>query len=240
MLAIGDPFPALSNCDTTHGQIVDLRDHFGSSWVLFVTQSCEDNPVGTTELGELERLRGEFEERNVKIYVLGTSSRETVEAWPADIHATTGYSISFPIIIDDNRLLAEALQLQGDARHLYFVDPDACVRLILTYPASTGFSSFEILRCFDSLSRTSAQIATPVNWVHGRDCLLTPNVKSAEALRSFPAGVRCVELPSGRDYLRLTPDPLAPSTFDNEDAMPGGGSQATDDRDQRRSRKSPS
>lgn len=208
---IGAVFPDL-RCDSTHGPISSLHEAFADSWVLFVAQSCEKNAVGTTELGELERLRSEFEERSVKIFVLGLgSSRTGVEAWPADVRAATGYDISFPIIVDETADAASRIVGSGsDKKYLFFLGPDATVRLVMTYPTTTGFSSFEVLRCFDSLLRAqAAKVATPVNWVRGRDCIVVDDKDDDDELpRDFPAGVRDVDLPSGQTYLRLTPDPL--------------------------------
>ncbi|KAJ8598138.1 hypothetical protein CTAYLR_007399 [Chrysophaeum taylorii] len=199
MLSLGESFPDVACETTTIGPIRSLHSEFArSSWVLFVCAGPDG--VTLTELGELERTREDFEKRRVKIFVLACGGGE---AWPADVHAATGYNLTFPLITDAN--LEKSV---GAPRAYYFVGPDARVRLVWSFPATTGVSSFEILRCFDSLARAERKLATPVNWVPGRDVLLVPEVDSEEALPEWPQGIRTISLPSGSAALRLTPDPL--------------------------------
>lgn len=195
---LGAELAHVGPCETTTGDIASLQSEFGDSWVLIVAQSCEANAVGTTELGELERLKPELDARDIRVYVLGTSSRVSCEAWTADVYAATGFTVSFPIIIDSDLKIASKLGLSTCARHFLFVKKNR-LRLHLTYPTSTGVSTFEILRCFDSLSRADQGLATPVNWIKGRDVFVA---------RDDVSCLRSIDLPSGIDYIRLTPDPL--------------------------------
>jgi len=172
-------------------------------------------------MGELERLKGEFESRKVKTYVVSGGDDEANVAWLRDVHSATGYSVGFPIIHDPEFEVFKRLGMLGNdakpgddarvrdaQRGVFLVDGKKIVRLVLHYPATVGWCSHEILRCFDALFRADQQLATPVNWIEGRDAFLQPDVETADALRDFPRGLRSIEVPSGIDYLRLTPDPL--------------------------------
>ena len=221
-----------------------MHQHFGSSWALVVTQPEEGNAVGLTELGELERMKHEFAARKVQVYVISCADAGANEDWLRDVHSATGYSVSFPVIHDGDFEICKKLgmmppggapddegRLRDLLRGVYLVDTAKRVRVIMHYPASVGWSSYEILRCFDALFRADAQLATPVNWIarrprppcfaarardappqEGRDAFLQPEVETSDALRDFPRGLRSIEVPSGQDYLRLTADPRDPAS----------------------------
>ncbi|KAK7249422.1 peroxiredoxin [Aureococcus anophagefferens] len=252
-LRVGDTFPNVS-CNTTHGIITSMHQHFGSSWALVVTQPEEGNAVGLTELGELERMKHEFAARKVQVYVISCADAGANEDWLRDVHSATGYSVSFPVIHDGDFEICKKLgmmppggapddegRLRDLLRGVYLVDTAKRVRVIMHYPASVGWSSYEILRCFDALFRADAQLATPVNWIarrprppcfaarardappqEGRDAFLQPEVETSDALRDFPRGLRSIEVPSGQDYLRLTADPRDPAL--NRDDLAKDGS----------------
>lgn len=158
-----------------------MHQHFGSSWALVVTQPEEGNAVGLTELGELERMKHEFAARKVQVYVISCADAGANEDWLRDVHSATGYSVSFPVIHDGDFEICKKLgmmppggapddegRLRDLLRGVYLVDTAKRVRVIMHYPASVGWSSYEILRCFDALFRADAQLATPVNWIARR------------------------------------------------------------------------
>ncbi|KAJ1456519.1 thioredoxin-like protein [Pelagophyceae sp. CCMP2097] len=236
-LRLGASFPNLS-CSSTHGSIPSTHLDFGASWVVLVTQPTRRNAVSTTELAELERLKPHFDDRGCKLYVLTCASVRQNKDWLADVVAATGYAVSFPLLCDDDFEIAGILGLvpsdfEDDAdglddslRTLYIIAPDKKIRMMQTYPCCTGFSSFEILRCLDSLIRAKVGLMTPANWVQGRDTFLQPDIETADAAGRFPRGLRSVELPSGLDYLRITPDPLQSQAGRRDSETPPAYAQA--------------
>ncbi|KAH8048567.1 peroxiredoxin [Aureococcus anophagefferens] len=211
-LRVGDTFPNVS-CNTTHGIITSMHQHFGSSWALVVTQPEEGNAVGLTELGELERMKHEFAARKVQVYVISCADAGANEDWLRDVHSATGYSVSFPVIHDGDFEICKKLgmmppggapddegRLRDLLRGVYLVDTAKRVRVIMHYPASVGWSSYEILRCFDALFRADAQLATPVNWIARRP---RPPCFAARARRAAAGGPRRASSP------RLNRDDLA-------------------------------
>ena len=212
--------------ETTVGVVQSLTHAMTSYWVLFVCEPCGKglSAVGTTELGDLERLRGEWEKRETKVFVLAMGPRDLAEQWPKDVHSATGYSVSYPILFDPDLDIARVLGLVGvddaartatqadNLRTVFVLGPDSRVRMKWTYPIAVGWSSFECLRALDALKRADLRLATPVNWVPGRDLFVDADVDSADAIRDFPRGLRTLEVPSGTDYIRLTPDPVPTQT----------------------------
>ena len=175
-----------------------MHQHFGSSWALVVTQPEEGNAVGLTELGELERMKHEFAARKVQVYVISCADAGANEDWLRDVHSATGYSVSFPVIHDGDFEICKKLgmmppggapddegRLRDLLRGVYLVDTAKRVRVIMHYPASVGWSSYEILRCFDALFRADAQLATPVNWIarRPRPTLFSPRARATRRRR---------------------------------------------------------
>ena len=165
---------------------------------------------GRTELGEAARLKPEFTKRNVKIIGLSVDPLEKHERWIADIGETQGTPLNFPLLADADRTVSTLYGLihpnadsTATVRSVFVIDPNKKVRLILTYPASTGRNFVELLRTIDSLQLTdNHKVATPVNWKHGEDVIITPAVNDEEAKLRFPEGWVTV-----KPYLRLVKQP---------------------------------
>ena len=151
-----------------------MHQHFGSSWALVVTQPEEGNAVGLTELGELERMKHEFAARKVQVYVISCADAGANEDWLRDVHSATGYSVSFPVIHDGDFEICKKLgmmppggapddegRLRDLLRGVYLVDTAKRVRVIMHYPASVGWSSYEILRAFDASSARTRSSPAP-------------------------------------------------------------------------------
>ncbi|HWT39439.1 MAG TPA: peroxiredoxin, partial [Paraburkholderia sp.] len=168
-------------------------------------------PVCTTELGLTAKLKDEFEKRNVKTIALSVDSAQSHTEWIKDINETQAASVGFPILADGDRKVSTLYDMIHPnanetltVRSLFVIDPNKKVRLIITYPASTGRNFDEVLRVIDSLQLTdNYQVATPGNWKHGDDVVIVPSLKDEEEIkRKFPKGYRAL-----RPYLRLTPQP---------------------------------
>ncbi|KAF0692501.1 Aste57867_16423 [Aphanomyces stellatus] len=206
--------------ESTHGKL-SLKEYFAGSWGLLCSHPDDYTPICTTELGELARLDnlGEFSRRNVKVIGLSCNDVESHKGWIEDIKAFSGEDVHYPIIADKSREIAVELgMLSSDdldkaglpltVRSVFVVGPDMSIKLTLTYPASTGRNFNEILRVLDSLQMTAYNAcATPVNWVKGEKACIMPHVTNQDAHEKFPKGFNVVELPSGKGYLRFTPDP---------------------------------
>jgi alkyl hydroperoxide reductase subunit AhpC len=167
--------------------------------------------VCTTELGLTAKLKGEFAKRGVKVIALSVDPVESHKRWIEDINATQQTVVNFPIIADPDRKVSELYDLihpnastTATVRSLFVIDPAKKVRLIITYPASTGRNFDEILRVIDSLQLTdSHSVATPGNWKHGDEVVIAPSIQDPEILKQkFPKGFTAV-----RPYLRTTPQP---------------------------------
>ncbi len=189
----------------------------------------------TTELGEAAARESEFTARGVRMVALSIDSAEDHVAWIADIKAARGVSVNYPIIADPTRdialmfgMLDEDLKaadgLPLTVRSVYVIGPDKKVKLVITYPPSVGRNFDEIIRAIDALQLGAVHpIATPVNWKKGEEVVILPHITEAEATSRFPAGFRTVELPSGRAYLRLTPDPSAAAAAASSSAAAAEG-----------------
>nr|ALG02507.1 peroxiredoxin 6 [Anguilla japonica] len=220
-ILLGDVFPNFE-AETTIGKI-KFHDFLGDSWGVLFSHPRDYTPVCTTELGQAAKLSDEFKERDVKMIALSVDSVEDHRGWTKDIMAYNqedpGCPFPFPIIADDKRELAVKLgMLDPDerdkdgvpltARCVFVIGPDKKMKLSILYPATTGRNFNELLRVIDSLQLTAKQrVATPVDWKPGDRVMVLPNVPEAEASALFPAGVYTKELPSGKKYLRYTPQP---------------------------------
>jgi alkyl hydroperoxide reductase subunit AhpC len=181
--------------DSTHGRI-RFHEWLGASWGLFFSHPKNFTPVCTTELGEVARLRPEWNSRNVKPIGLSVDPVEAHRCWESDILETQGHAVDFPMIGDADGRIAALYEMIHPAcdptitvRSVYVIDPGKRFRLILTYPPSTGRNFAEILRAIDSLQLTERRsIATPVNWEPGEPVLISPKLSDEEAQRLFPQG----------------------------------------------------
>lgn len=207
-LQLGDIAPDF-NADTTAGSI-RFHEWLGNSWGVLFSHPKDFTPVCTTELGYTEKLRPEFEKRGVKVIGLSVDPVGDHERWADDIEATQGARPRFPIIADAERKVATLygmLHPKADNTHtvrsVFIIDAAKKIRLMITYPASTGRNFDEILRVIDSLQLTDKfKVATPVNWKHGEDVIIVPSVSNDDAKKLFPQGFK-----EHRSYLRTVKQP---------------------------------
>ncbi|AKM09405.1 peroxiredoxin [Croceicoccus naphthovorans] len=191
--------------DSTQGRI-SFHDWLGSSWGVLFSHPKNFTPVCTTELGEVAKLRPEWDKRNVKPIGLSVDPVEAHHKWELDIEETQSAALDFPMIADpDARVssLYDMIHPESDptvtVRSVFVIDPSKKVRLILTYPPSTGRNFAEILRAIDSLQLTDTRsVATPVNWSPGEEVVISPKLSDEEAQRQFPQGFRTL-----KPYLRM-------------------------------------
>ena len=210
-LQLGDTAPNFT-ASTTEGEI-DFYDWKGDSWGILFSHPKDFTPVCTTELGAVARLKPEWDKRNVKVIGLSVDELTNHAAWSADIEETQGAAVNFPIIADTDRNVSDLYDLihpnASDTltvRSVFIIGPDNKVKLIITYPASTGRNFDEILRVVDSLQLTAKhKVATPVNWNHGEDVIIVPAVSDEDAKLQYPGGWNAV-----KPYLRLVPAPTDP------------------------------
>ena len=207
-LAIGDTAPDFE-ADTTEGKI-RFHDWLGNSWGILFSHPKDFTPVCTTELGEVARIKPEFEKRNVKVIGLSVDPADSHIKWAEDIKETQGHALNFPLIADPDRKVADAYDMihpnaseTFTVRSVFVIGPDKKVKATLTYPASTGRNFDEILRLVDSLQLTAKySVATPVNWQQGGDCIIVPAVSDEDAKTKFPGGWKTL-----KPYLRIVPQP---------------------------------
>ena len=208
-LRLGDIAPDFTQ-DSSEGQI-NFYNFLGDSWGILFSHPADYTPVCTTELGFTAKLKDEFNQRGVKAIALSVDDVESHKGWINDINETQNTSVNFPIIADQDRKVSTLYDfIHPNAsetltvRSLVIIDPNKKVRLIITYPASTGRNFHEILRVVDSLQLTDKhKVATPANWQHGEDVVIVPSLKDeAEIKQRFPKGYKAVT-----PYLRLTPQP---------------------------------
>jgi thioredoxin-dependent peroxiredoxin len=207
-IRLGDTVPDFTQ-DSSEGTI-NFHEWIGDRWAVLFSHPKDYTPVCTTELGEVARLKPEFEKRNVKVIALSVDDAESHKGWIGDIEETQGCSVNYPILADGDRKVADLYgMIHPNAnntltvRSVFIIDPNKKLRLELTYPASTGRNFIEILRVIDSLQLTdNFSVATPVNWKDGDDCVVVPSISTADARVKFPKGVN--EL---KPYLRMTPQP---------------------------------
>ncbi len=207
-LQLGDVVPDFTQ-DSSEGTI-SLHAWAGDSWVVLFSHPADYTPVCTTELGMVAGLKPEFDKRNVKILALSVDNADSHRGWIKDINETQNTTVNYPIVADPDRKVADLYGMihpnslnNLTVRSVFIIDPNKKLRLMLTYPASTGRNFDEILRVIDSLQLTdSHQVATPANWKDGDDCVVVPSIPTEEARQKFPKGVTEV-----KPYLRMTPQP---------------------------------
>lgn len=208
-LRLGDTAPDFTQ-DSSEGSI-SFHDWLGDSWGVLFSHPADFTPVCTTELGLTAKLKDEFAQRNVKALALSVDPVESHKDWIKDINATQGCQVNFPILADADRKVSDLYDMihpnANDTltvRSLFVIDPKKKVRLIITYPASTGRNFDEVLRVIDSLQLTdNHKVATPGNWKSGEDVVIVPSLKDeAEIKERFPKGYKAVT-----PYLRMTADP---------------------------------
>jgi len=208
-LQLGDTVPDFQQSSTAGD--ISFYDWAGDSWVVLFSHPADYTPVCTTELGEVARLKPEFDKRNVKALALSVDDLESHLGWSKDIEETQSVALNYPILADGDRKVADLYGMihpNADntltVRSVFIIDPNKKLRLTLTYPASTGRNFPEIVRVIDSLQLTdNHKVATPVNWQDGDDCVIVPSIKDeAELKERFPKGYTAV-----KPYLRMTPQP---------------------------------
>lgn len=207
-IKLGDTAPNFQ-AESSVGDI-NFYNYLGDSWGILFSHPADYTPVCTTELGYTAKLQSEFDDRNTKVIALSVDGVEDHQNWVKDINETQNTEVRFPIIADKDRTVSELYDFihpnasaTATVRSLLIIDPAKKVRLIITYPASTGRNFDEILRVLDSLQLVDQhQVATPVNWKHGEDVIVPPSISTEDARAIFPKGVTEI-----KPYLRYTPQP---------------------------------
>jgi alkyl hydroperoxide reductase subunit AhpC len=206
-LRLGDKAPNFTT-DTTDGEI-DFYQWKGDSWAVLFSHPADYTPVCTTELGRTAALKGGFDERNTKVLALSVDPVEDHRAWAPDIGEVTGVELNYPIIADPDKKVSELYDMihpgEGDTstvRSVFVIDPDNLIKLILTYPKSTGRNFDEILRVIDSLQLTAEyEVATPVDWQRGERVIAGLGLSTDEARERFS------NVEEVKPYLRWADDP---------------------------------
>ncbi len=207
-LQLGDTVPDFTQ-ESSEGTI-SFYDWAGDSWVVLFSHPADYTPVCTTELGEVAKLKSEFDKRNAKVIALSVDDAESHKGWIGDINETQTTTVNYPILADSDQKVSDLYGMihpnanaKLTVRTVFVIDPAKKLRLTITYPPSTGRNFQEILRVIDSLQLTdNYQVATPVNWQDGDDCVVVPSIPTEEAKQKFPKGVTEV-----KSYLRMTPQP---------------------------------
>ncbi|MCW3476108.1 peroxiredoxin [Limobrevibacterium gyesilva] len=198
--------------DTTTGRI-SFHDWLGDSWGILFSHPKDYTPVCTTELAEAARLKPEWDKRNVKVIGLSVDPADSHQGWEKDIEETQGQAVNFPVLADADRKVSDLYGMvhpEADptitVRSVFVIDPNKKVRLIMTYPPSTGRNFAEIVRVVDSLQLTDAhKVATPVNWTDGQPVIIVPSLSDADAKARFPNGWKTL-----KPYLRVVDQPPLP------------------------------
>jgi alkyl hydroperoxide reductase subunit AhpC len=207
-LRLGDVAPNFQ-AQTTAGPI-DFYEYLGNSWGILFSHPADYTPVCTTELGKTALLQEEFAKRNVKVLALSVDPLDKHKDWVKDINETQHTTVNFPIIADEDRKVSTLYDMihpnastSFTVRSLFVIGPDKTVKLMITYPASTGRNFHEVLRVIDSLQLTSQfSVATPADWKETEDVIVALSVSTDDAIKKFPKGVKVV-----KPYLRYTPQP---------------------------------
>lgn len=207
-LRLGDIAPDFT-ADSSMGTI-NLYDYLGESWGILFSHPADFTPVCTTELGTAAKFKPEFDKRNVKMLALSVDGAASHAAWIKDINEVQHTTVNFPIIADEDRKVSDLYDMIHPnanstltVRSVFIIAPDKTVKLTLTYPASTGRNFYELLRVIDSLQLTANhKVATPANWEHGQDVVVSPAISTEDAREIFVKGVEEI-----KPYLRMTPDP---------------------------------
>ncbi|WP_251976213.1 peroxiredoxin [Salinicola avicenniae] len=207
-LQLGDTAPDFTQ-ESTAGPI-NFHEWAGDDWVILFSHPADFTPVCTTELGEVSRLKPEFERRNAKAIGLSVDPLDDHTRWIGDIEETQGCGLNFPLLADADRKVSELYGMihpnasgTNTVRSVFIIDPNKTVRLTITYPPSTGRNFAEILRVLDSLQLTDGyKVATPVNWTDGDDVIIVPSIDNEQAKALFPNGWE-----EKKPYLRVTKQP---------------------------------
>lgn len=207
-LRLGDIAPNF-DAQTSIGPL-NFYDFLGDSWGILFSHPADFTPVCTTELGKTSKLLNDFTARNTKVLALSVDGVVSHHEWIKDINETQQTTVQFPIIADEDRSVAtlyDMIHPNASAtltvRSLFIIAPDKTVKLIITYPASTGRNFDEILRVLDSLQLTADyQVATPADWKRGDDVVVVPAIKTEDIPAKFPKGFTEI-----KPYLRMTPQP---------------------------------
>jgi thioredoxin-dependent peroxiredoxin len=207
-LRLGDIAPNFK-AKTTIGEI-DFHEYLGNGWGVLFSHPADYTPVCTTELGKTAKLAEEFQKRNVKVLALSVDPLDKHAGWVNDINETQHTTVNFPIIADSDRKVSDLYDMihpnaseTATVRSLFIIGPDKKVKLMITYPASTGRNFVEVLRVIDSLQLTANySVATPADWKEGEDVIVVLAVSTEDAIKKFPKGVKVV-----KPYLRYTPQP---------------------------------
>ena len=207
-LRLGDDAPDFT-AETTEGTI-HFYDYLGDGWGMLFSHPKDFTPVCTTELGAFAKRKAEFDKRNVKMIGVSVDPLDSHHGWAKDIEETQGSALNYPLIADPDHKVADLYDMihpnANDTltvRSVFIIGPDKKVKLMITYPASTGRNVDELLRVIDSLQLTASyQVATPVNWNQGDDCIIVTAVSDEDAKDKFPKGWKTL-----KPYLRVTPQP---------------------------------
>jgi thioredoxin-dependent peroxiredoxin len=207
-IKLGDVAPNF-DAATSIGEI-NFHEYLGNSWGVLFSHPADYTPVCTTELGRTAALQQEFEKRNVKVLALSIDGLQNHKGWIEDINETQHVEVQFPIIADEDRNVSNLYDFihpnasaTATVRSLLIIAPDKTIKLIITYPASTGRNFVEVLRVIDSLQLTANySVATPADWKHGEDVIIVPSITTEDAIKKFEKGVREI-----KPYLRYTPQP---------------------------------
>jgi thioredoxin-dependent peroxiredoxin len=209
-IRLGDEAPDFT-ADTTEGP-VNFHDWKKGKWAVLFSHPKDFTPVCTTELGAVAKLKSEFDKRNTKVIGLSVDPLDSHKRWAGDIRDVTGADLNFPLIADPDKSIANKYDMihpnasdTATVRSVFIVGPDNKVKLMLTYPASTGRNFQEILRVIDSLQLTAGhKVSTPADWKQGDDVIIGAAVSDDDAKKLFPNGYTAV-----KPYLRVTKQPNA-------------------------------
>jgi alkyl hydroperoxide reductase subunit AhpC len=207
-LRLGDIAPDFQ-ADTTQGPI-SFHEWIGDSWCMFFSHPADFTPVCTTELGKTALMKGDFAKRNVKVIAISVDDLESHNRWIPDIKEVNGVEMNFPIVADEEKKVAMLYDMihpnaseKATVRSVFVIGPDKKIKLMLTYPASTGRNFNELLRVIDSLQLTTEySVATPADWKDGDDVIVVPSISTEDARAKFSKGVTEI-----KPYLRYTPQP---------------------------------
>ena len=207
-LKLGDTAPDFT-AQTSEGEL-SFYDWLGDSWGVLFSHPADYTPVCTTELGRTAQLKDEFAKRNTKVMAVSVDDLDSHQGWIKDINETQNTTVNFPLIADPNREIAHLYGMihpnasdTMTVRSVFVIGPDKKIKLLLTYPASTGRNFDEILRVIDSLQLTANySVATPADWKDGEDVVISPSIEDKDVPDRFPKGHKVI-----KPYLRTTPQP---------------------------------
>ena len=216
-LHIGEEIPNFT-AETTEGTL-NFHEWLGNGWAILFSHPKDFTPVCTTELGYMASLKSEFDKRNCKVMGLSIDSVADHQKWSKDIEETQGHAVNFPIVGDFDLKVAKLFDMihpsasgtaegrtaadNATVRSVFIVGPDKKIKLMLTYPMTTGRNFDEVLRVLDSMQLTAKhQVATPVNWKQGDDVIIVPSVSNEDAQKKYPGGWK-----TPKPYLRLVSQP---------------------------------